>query len=397
MAADTMIRRLVDKDLPALYRIRQIAFLDHISPASAEAQAWHRKTLPYKFGRFVDGELAACVSWYPEAMFLDGREQTVGALASVVSAAATRRRGHIRALMADGLQRLRDQGIGWCLEYPFDTRYYRQFGWETLANGFFFEVPIERFSSFDADATFQRVEPDQQTILRLDDIYRSWAAGYNFTMSRDKKIRDDWQNVLKGVPWKPSLPRFIFATNEAYCVVTIREEGAKATLNLVDFAFKSGEGRAALLSFFSHFRGQVQWVRLQLPADDPLVHEWANFVVAHPNPLQARVVDVEQAICGRSFQGSIELTLEVRDDFCSWNQGIYELRRDQDGKLQAKKIDQKAADISLDVRALAQLLSGSASPVAAYRAGLIEGRAQAVEQLMGLGRRTSFMSMADYF
>jgi predicted acetyltransferase len=396
--AHTLIRPLRKDDLDALYRIRQIAFLDNMSLCNPEIQATHVASLPYKYGRFVDDRLVSSASWYPFEMHLRGKQIRVGGLASVVSAADSRRQGHVRTLLGHGLEMLRDEHIAWCLEYPFDTRYYRRFGWEAVANGFHMEVPIARFARFDPPSPIRRVEPDdEEALASIRRIYETWASDYNFTMVRDELVRDDWKRILSGTPWHESddHARFIFLAKHAYCVVKLSSTRDAQTLHLLDYAFETPIGRQSVFAFVNSFAGQVDTVHLQLAPDDPLALEWPNFMVANPHPLHARIVDAAAAMSGLAVDQHVDLTVEVRDDFCDWNNGTYRLGVN-DGSTVATKTE-KPANICVDIRELAQILSGSLHAVTALKFGLADGDAESISQLCSLVSHPCHMPLADYF
>lgn len=392
------IRPLREADLEALYKIRKIAFLDDKSGSDPDVHQRHLDALPYRFGRFADGELVASATWYPFSMNLAGEPTVVGGLASVASAAATRRRGHVRALLADGLRRLRREGIGWCLEYPFDTRYYRRFGWETIANGSFVEIPIERLSTFERRPSATRVEFDDGLIDRMQDIHATWARGYNFTMLRTEDVRPDWQRLLEGPVWTDAPFRFAFVLDRSYVVLELESNETGQRVTVLDYAFEDASGRHDLLGFLNNFAGQAQTVRLQLATDDPLRLEWSNFSVPHPHPLQARIVDVTKALTGWSTEEKWGHVIHVHDDFCDWNDGTY--RVDVEGgrtRAQPTEADMTTADLSLDIRTLARILSGSVSPRAAGRTITEPGDVVVFQALARLPQRACYTSLADYF
>lgn len=397
MSDKLSIRKLQEKDLVALYRIREIAFLDNISRTNEKVQAQHRALLEYQYGRFRGDELLSSARWYPFSAFVDGRPQKIGGLASVVSAAATRGQGHVRALLHHGLERLHKEGIAWSLEYPFDTRYYRKYGWETVANGQCFDVPIARFSRFERPTKVRRIIAfNEADMAQLGRIHQHWASAYNFTMTRDNRVRHDWEYVLTGAPWAPvERPRFVFATDHAYAVVMLRESKDLTRLILSDFAFETPRGRQELFGFINHFAGQADTVRLQLPQDDPLTMEWSNFGIAHPHPLHARIVDAAAALSGWKSRAPVDFRLGIRDDFCAWNNAVFQVDTHEQ-KTRATPVNMPA-EVELDVRALAQILSGSLTESAARRNGLVQGEPEAISILCGLNKLPCYMSMADYF
>lgn len=392
---DPTIRGLRESDLDTLYRIRQVAYLDNFSVTNPAVQQLHRERLAYQFGRFVDGRLVSAASWYPFSMYHRGARATVGGLAGVLTAPEARRQGHVRALLGHGLGRLRDQAVGWCLEYPFDTRYYHRFGWDTVANGVFAEVPIERFARFAGGGSPRRISlDDDAAIARIRTIYAEWASSYNFTMVRDEKVRHDWTRVLDGAPWDDAT-RFVYLMEHGYAVLKIAADAAGEKLSLLDYAFDSAQGRAHVLGLMNLFAGQVHTVCLQLATDDPLAMEWSNFLVAHPHPLHARIVDAATALSGWTAPDEFAVTVEVRDDFCAWNDGVFRVDV-VDGQTCAQPSD-AAAMVSVDVRGLVRILSGSVTPAAARRVGLVTGEASAAADLCGLPKRACFVPLEDYF
>lgn len=397
MSDDFSIRKLQVQDLDALYRIREIAFLDNISRTSPEAQAQHEAMLPYRYGRFHGDELLSSACWYPFSAYIGGESQTIGALASVVSAVTARNHGHVRALLYHGLEMLHADGVGWSLEYPFDTRYYRKYGWETVSNGLFFEVPIARFARFSRPGEVERFDAlDAPEMARLKRIHKSWASRYNFTLTRDERVRQDWHYTLKGTPWEPVAGSpFIFATQSAYLVVIFDDSGLSTKLSVTDYAFESPQGREEIFGFINNFAGQVDSVRLQLPADDPLIMEWSNFAVAHPHPLHARIVDAAAALSGWESRAVVDLRVGISDNFCPWNDAVFQVET-RAGKTHATRVD-APAQVELDVRALAQLLSGSLTVSAAQRFGLIRGEAGAIETIAAINPNPAFLGIADYF
>ena len=398
MAHDYTIRTLTPEDLDALFEVRQVAFLDESDPQDPQVRALQEATLVHKRGCFLDGELASSASWYPFQMYVHGTRHEVAGLASVLTAAEHRRKGCARALLADGLERLHERGAAWCLEYPFDTRYYARFGWQTVDNGAFFEVPTERFAPLGAEHTLRRVHPgDEQVRARLARIHEEWARGYTFTMARTDSVRPHWDYILEGSPWDDERLRLVYAGQNAYVVARIDHHEGAQLLRVIDMAWTGSAGRRGLLRFLGGLRGQVDRVRLQLPGDDPLRHEWANFVVAHPHPLQARVVDVPAALELHAPEGPVDVVLEVEDDFCAWNNARLRLRAGATGDTLDVEPTTDAVDVLADVRGLALLLSGAVTARAAASTGLVRGLLEALAQLGHLSAHPTHMPLADYF
>ena len=79
-----------------------------------------------------------------------------------------------------------------------------------------------------------------------------------------------------------------------------------------------------------------------------------------------RLVDVGTALSGRSYADDSRVVLDVRDEFCSWNAGRWQL----EGGAVSRTDD--AADLVLDVADLASVYLGGFTFRALARAGRVE-------------------------
>lgn len=126
------------------------------------------------------------------------------------------------------------------------------------------------------------------------------------------------------------------------------------------------------------------------PIDDPLL-----YLLAEPRRLRftvrdglfARLVDVPPALAGRRYAASDRITIEVRDDFCPWNDGRYDLEGGPDGAECGPTT--RSADLVLSATDLgAAYLGGAGFPTLA-RAGRV------VEETPGALRRADAMFRSD--
>jgi predicted acetyltransferase len=106
-----------------------------------------------------------------------------------------------------------------------------------------------------------------------------------------------------------------------------------------------------------------------MPIDHPLF-----FLLAEPRRLRfraddgiwVRLVDVEAALRARTYASGEQLVLEVKDEFCPWNDGCYRI---EEGEVSRAK---GGADLRLEVRELASTFMGGFSFSQLARAGQVE-------------------------
>ncbi len=122
------------------------------------------------------------------------------------------------------------------------------------------------------------------------------------------------------------------------------------------------------------------------PTDDPL-----PWMLADPRRLSRtladcmwlRALDARKALEARSYAREGRVVLELRDDFCAWNAGRYELEGGPDGT--RCKRTTAAADIALSAADLGAAYLGTASLSRLARASRVEARdAEALRMAEGM-------------
>ncbi len=391
------IRSLEEDDFEALCAIRRFAFLDDTDYDEARNRRELLEYMAHMAGGFIDEELVVAGAMLPLEMYHGGRSVPVGGLASVVSAAEHRRRGHVRQLLRPMLAKLRDDGVGWCLQYPFNLSFYAQFGWQTIVNGLFAEVSADHFRDGVTVDGVRRFDPeDDDDIAAVDRIYESWARQFNFTMNRSHGVHAPWRHIHMGDPRRlAEKGQFGFLIDDvAYCDLAIRrDDERKQVARVLDWAYTTSRGRRQLLRLWGTLSGQLDRFELQFPVDDPLSAELTTHLVASPHPVQLRIVDVVSALTGIRCTSPVDTTVAVEDSFCDWNQATFRLTSDE-GRLQVTETDD-APQVEIGIDALALVTSGS--PVDLRRTGLGRGPEEALASLQSLADRGSYIPICDYF
>jgi len=113
----------------------------------------------------------------------------------------------------------------------------------------------------------------------------------------------------------------------------------------------------------------------QRPLDDPLPWRLADPRRLRRSPGDAiwlRIVDAPAALRTRRYAADGRITMEIRDDFCSWNQGVYELEGGPKGA-ECKPTDREP-DITLTASDLAAAYMGATRLSTLAHAGRIHAR-----------------------
>ncbi|HEX7002906.1 MAG TPA: GNAT family N-acetyltransferase [Trueperaceae bacterium] len=384
------IRDLGRDDLDLFLEVRSVSF----PPWELDEQTYREimaKRLPYSRAMFVNARIACVITVYPMTMYLAGTEVPMGGLAGVASAPQYRRRGHIRNLLLAGLKELHEDGVGWCLEYPFDPRFYSRLGWQSVPSSVDLELPIDYLYSGQPPAA----EPlELSRFAEMAPIYEAWAKGHNFCLTRREDPREAWKRLVS--EWWLEAPTFLYRFEDAYLLFALSRDEGRTLLTVEDYAYRAPRGRSDLLAFIGSMQGQVDAVRLSLPADDPLALDHRTRHSRSRWPMQARIVDLSAALGPLASDREESFTLRLHDASCPWNEGTFSVRTGPDGTAIEAKAG--APDVELRVETLPLLLTGLMPPRAALQHGAATGSVEALDAIAALGgRRAPFMARADAF
>ena len=154
---------------------------------------------------------------------------------------------------------------------------------------------------------------------------------------------------------------------------TYRTSGPTLTVN--ELMATTKEATAALWRFCFDVDLYSSTEALKRPVDDPL-----PWMLADPRGLQRttrdglwlRLIDVGAALKQRLYMESGRLVFEVSDDFCSWNQGRFELEGSPEGA--TCRSSTSSPDLAIAVSGLASAYLGAVTFTTLAQAGLVEER-----------------------
>lgn len=333
-----------------------------------------------------DGELAAMHASYPFATFpVPGARVPVAGLTWVGVHPGHRRRGLLRAMIADHLARSLGRGEPVSALFAAEPGIYGRFGYGRAADDLRLTVPrgaalrdvpgagdvrvrVERFdrtrhadavlalhATVDRPGWATRESPELRAVFGQDpEAFRDGAEPLRVALAeRDGRLVGSALFRRKD-DWRPEGPRGTVRVRE---VVTTDPAAARAVWGV-------------LLDL--DLMGTVEaWV----PVDDPLVHLLVDVRAALPrvaDNLWVRLLDVPAALAARRYAAPVDVVLGVHDTLLPANAGRWRLTGDATGAAVAATDDD--ADLELDVRELGAAYLGGTSLASLAGAGLVTER-----------------------
>ena len=375
------------EDLPGLRRLDEIAFLTDVSDdtwpgLSALFTEMHGYAI--RDGEQVVGHAGA----YDMRMTVPGGVRSVAGVTGVGVLPTHRRRGVLRSLMRRQIDDLHEAGASLAVLWASESGIYGRFGYGLASRLARATVPrahrglravpgtegvgLELLEMSQAEATcrdvYARAVPLRPGMAERTDALHNWSTNddpqHRSGNSRLRCVlaRDSASGEALGYAW--FAVKGDFTSNGPAGSTRVRE--------LISLDAPSG---AALIAFLCDIDLTAQTRFGDLPVDHQLFRLLVEPQRSAPtlnDQLYTRLIDVGSALSSRAYAVQVDARLEVRDEFCGWNAGVWHLTGGPTGAACVPTTD--APDLVLDVRELGSAHLGDMSLHWATAAGLVEER-----------------------
>ena len=313
---------------------------------------------------------------------------------SVVSVAPThRRRGIMRALMAEHLADVHARGEPLAGLWASESSIYGRFGYGLASERMLMklEKPFARFAQ-PASCT------GSLRLVEVDEALRLFPAIFDQMVSRRPgmfaRSPSWWKNRNLA---DPDFLRMAGATAHRRAVYvrdnqpagyviyrTRREAGLKPVeLQVVELLGLDQEAERALWQFVFGVDLVDSIYYWNQPLDDPL-----RWWLEQPRRMDRRIedalwlrpVDVAVALAARTYSSAGRVIFCMRDEQCPWNAGVFALETDERGAATCQHVD-RPVEVELTPYALGCTYLGGQSFQDLAAAGIISGSPEALRQL----------------
>lgn len=357
---------------------------------------------------FEDGKLATAYRSWPWQMRFNGEAIPVAGVNSIGTLPIYRRRGYVRKVHKAHFELLHEKG-----EQPIAILYasmaaiYQRYGYAVTSTYNTYNVE-PRYLQFSfpqvTPGTFREVGDDEFGLLV--DLYRRFRADKIGYIHRS---RDQWNyDIMNQPPAGGILNKFVYEEDSEplgyviYTVDHIREAGPRRPNHRIiirDLIWLTSSAYRAVWEYFASMdlAGYISWRRV--PPDDPLPHvllEPRMLNMTSHDGLMGCIVDVEQSMPKRGYSEEGELTFEIVDELCPWNQGRWKLETSITGSSISRT--REGPQLVMPISTMAMLVFGQISASEAARMGRLDVNEDSSLSLWDKVMRTKYRPFcADYF
>lgn len=363
--------------------LRVVKYVFAATPNAApepEPQTW-RIDPEHTTCAFVDGQLVSTYGAYDFTVRLNGAPVQMAGVTNVGTLPGYRRRGFVREIVTRGLSDARDRGQSCAILWASYAAIYQRFGYG-LASMWIDYHWDPRYGALTGPpptgqagiVTFEDGRPIAERLLA------DYVAPRNLMIERDEAR---WNRVFEPdvASWRPhQMVIYRDASGEPRGYLTFHNRevevfapGPNQDMTVGAFVALDVDAYRGLWTFLAAHDLVREIAMQRVPEDDLallLLEEPRTLRRRTGDGLWMRVADVELALGQRPYGAEGALTIAVEDDVCEWNAGTYRIETDGQSSQVTRTSD--AADLSVPVARLSQLLSGFAGAGQLARAGLIE-------------------------
>ncbi|MCI0439380.1 MAG: GNAT family N-acetyltransferase [Chloroflexi bacterium] len=287
------------------------------------------------------GKIIGAVSTHPYEISVPGGSLPLGAISNAFVFPTHRRRGILTTLMERQLKNVHERGEPLSALTASESLIYGRYGYGIGA--FSERWSIEKQHTAFAHSPEWKgrtrfVGPDEVMTL-FPEVYRRATAGRPGVMQPPSWA---WERVALDPPgpWRRGgTPLFYVVYEEdsrvdGYATYRLRGDRGSSKTAVRELMAVTMSAYAALWRYCFDIDLRARTEANNRPVDDPLY-----WMLADPRRLERvardflwlRIVDASAALSGRRYMTSDGLVFEVKDSFCPWNEGCYELIGGPDG------------------------------------------------------------------
>ena len=371
---DFEVRLITEDEWPEWERSVARGFGAHSTP-DARVQIRSLTELDRALGTFHRGKIVGSAVAHSFELTIPGGHTSFPLVDAVTVLPTHRRRGLLTAMMERQLADFRERGEFLAGLTATEGSIYERFGYGIATWGENWKIVREHARmahSSDPTGETRFVEPDEMRHLWpqiYERVWRNRVGMFSYNQAWWDGLADDPESWRRGAS---AFFHVVYEANgipEGFVSYRLRD-------NIVGVIMLLGTTLAAETALWSYCFGIDLMTEIRAghrPLDDPLpwmLADTRRLERSVRDELWLRLVDVPAALQARSYEAEVRAVIQVRDQFCPWNEGRYELEVSPDGA--TCKRTTESPDLELDVSELGAVYLGGTTLGTLLRSGRVK-------------------------
>ena len=359
------IRRMEKGDLLQFFKLHTVVYNMRHDFSKPESDDPLEHPAEWAIGVFEGTRLLAGTFEIDFLMRFDGHSVKLSGIGGVGTLPEARRDGYIRRIFEKILPEEYEKGIVFSNLAPFSHDFYRKFGYEICSTRNNITIPLGDLSEIKNCGQFSLIHPGDDT-TELNNVHSAYIKNINHGIHRDYWADSRaWKRFTREDPYKNGAFVYLWKDENGIARSYLKykdelNDDGDHVMKVSELAFIDKKGLLGALGLAGILYPQLEEFKWEIPAFiDPFDFSgdaWSIETKIVPREM-TRIVNVKTALeLMRRPSSSGQYVVEVEDKNIPANTGKYLVEFSHDeSKVSSTS---KSADISCDIHALNQLVTG---------------------------------------
>ncbi|WZL73515.1 GNAT family N-acetyltransferase [Clostridiaceae bacterium 35-E11] len=316
-------------------------------------------------GIFVEDQLICYLQLNPYKVQLRGQSFDTSYVVGVITDPGYRNKGLMRILLPKALEEMKQRNHFVSILMPFDTSFYRPYGWELCYSQRSYEVPLSTLHSLSQREGFwERIYPG----MNVDDLHHVYQHFLKQQHGYIERSHKGWDAILKDLMYYGGYA-YLLRDHESQPVGYILYFLKDGKFTVREVAYTNHWAQKSIFGFMYSHKSQATTAVWPAPLTDKtylllrdtIKPKPTNTISVYPF-MCSRIVDMKETLTHCRFEENLDtsFTIKIEDIYAPWNEGAFRIDI-QDGRASILSLDTDETDLSCDINTLAQLIFGAFS------------------------------------
>lgn len=317
-------------------------------------------------GMFNGQTLMAMIRNYTFNQCVRGEIKKMGGISHVATFPEYRLNGYMKVLIKAAFIDMKEKRQCVSTLHPFNESFYEKLGYVGTNDNLLVKASLDGFSHYLKSESNMGTGWEEQR-RRAVDVQREFES-FKLQLDLFENHGLVFLNKMSVEYWKEDhedvIVVFIKKNDEVMAAAKYIKMGygENGKIFVCEMYWRNIESRFMLFRYFAKHKEQLSYIELRVPYGANFF-EWIKdssrpFEIKGNNRAwMARIIDVVEAINDIRVNLEDEITIEIKDESCEWNNGIYRIQT-VNNKLKTMKCYGIQPNVKMDIKGLTALLYG---------------------------------------